>query len=539
MTSENLMEKVRKAPKQPGIYIMKDSIGNIIYIGKAKDIRNRVKSYFVSKDKQSPKVRVMVSHIDDIEFMITNNEVEALILESRLVQKHKPKYNIELKDDKAYPYITVTSDEYPRLKISRRNLSSKDTHYGPYTTSVNWLLRVLKDIFKIRDCKQKTLPGKVCLSYHMGRCQGPCEDYITKERYMANVERLKRFLGGHARKVIKETEDKMRQEAKDQHFEAAAIYRDQLEQLRIVFDRQNIVSEKRIDTDVIGIYHQEDRTAFNVLFVRNGAISGNISFVLDTRGNPDEMLSEFIRHYYSSHAELVPKKILIALDIEDKEVISEWLTEMQGHKVEVKRPKRGDSVKILDMSVKNARESYAQSRYMRDKMESALGDLKDSLGLPRLPRTMECFDISTHAGKDTVASMVRFKDGMPDKDGYRRFRIKSFEGIDDFRSMEEVLTRRYSRIKEECKDMPDLVVIDGGKGQLNIALRVFKDLDIRDQPVISLAKREEEVYVPYRKDPMVLDKDSNALLLLRHIRDEAHRFAIAYNRKLRDKRFVS
>ena len=532
-----LKEKVRNAPIQPGVYMMKDVSGDTIYIGKAKNIKNRIRSYFFGKDLD-PKTEAMVDKVCDIEFIVTNTEKEALILEADLVRKGRPKYNIELKDDKAYPYLTLTvSDLYPRLVVSRRNLSKGDLHFGPYANSVMSLVSVLRSMFKIRDCRPKNLPKKVCLSYHLGRCEGPCEDYVTREYYLKNIDRVKRFLSGDVGSVILELENNMKQASVAHHFESAAIYRDQLVQLRILAEKQIVVMQKNIDVDVVGFYLDGNRVVFNMLIVRAGRVISTRHYRLSADLGLVDIFSDFIKQYYLSHKELIPKYIYVPFTFSDIEFVSGWLSELRGSKVYLNVVSRGDKRKLLLMSNKNAKEAYLQGVIEDVEISKRLDDLKDAIDLPKVPSVMECFDISTIGGDYSVGSMVLFRSGRPSKSDYRRFKIKTVSGIDDYAMMREVLTRRYSRILREGTPMPDLVVVDGGRGQLNVALSVFRELGIRNQPLISLAKREEEIYLPNREEPIVLSSDSKGLLLLRSIRDESHRFAIGYHKVLRKKGF--
>ncbi|NOQ37451.1 excinuclease ABC subunit UvrC [archaeon] len=530
--------KIRNAPKQSGVYLMKDKKSSIIYIGKAKNIRNRIKSYFAKTATHDPKVSAMVQHIKDIDFIITGTEKEALILEAELVRKHRPKYNIDLKDDKAYPYITLTvSDRYPRMIISRRNLSKKDLHFGPYANSVIRLITLLRKIFRIRDCKTKNLPKKICISYQLKRCSGPCEKFMTEDEYQQNINQAKRFLSGDIKGVIDDIEKSMKDASKKHDFESAAIYRDQLAQLKLLVGRQSIVSQKKTDTDVIGSFSNTETIVFNIVFVRNGTVTGTRHYLFDKGLEQKDMLSGFLKQYYLRHGEFVPKEIIAPFPFDDKDLIQEWLSDSKDRKVVIAVPKRGEKLKLLEMSDRNAKEAYLQHSTTEKDSEEKLECLKEELGLKKAPKVIEAFDISTIGGQHSVGSMVQFRDGKPDKSNYRKFRIKTVDNIDDFAMMREVITRRYTRLKKESKEMPDLILVDGGKGQLSIALDVLKELNIRNQPIISLAKREEEIYLPNREKPIVLKKDSKALLLLRHIRDESHRFAISYHKLLRKKGF--
>ncbi len=534
-----LIPKIRSAPKQPGIYLMKDKNGSIIYIGKAKNIRNRIKSYFAKTAAYDPKISAMVRQIEDIDFIITGTEKEALILEAELVRKHRPKYNIDLKDDKAYPYITLTvSDPFPRMVISRRKLSKKDIHFGPYANSVMQLITLLRKTFRIRDCSPKTLPKKTCISYQLGRCSGPCEKYMTKDEYQQNISQARRFLSGDVKGVIDDIEKNMKEASKRHDFESAAIYRNQLTQMKILAGRQSIVSREKTDVDVIGSFSEAGKIVFNILLVRNGTVTGTGHYIFNKGLKQEDMISGFLKQYYLRHGEFVPKEIIVPFPFDDKNLIQEWLSGIKDRKVVIAVPKRGKKLKLLEISDKNAKEVYLQHSATEKDSKEKLECLKKELGLEKAPRVIEAFDISTIGGQHSVGSMVQFRNGKPDKSNYRKFRIKTVKDIDDFAMMKEIITRRYKRVRDENLPMPDLILIDGGKGQLNIALEVLKELNIRNQPIISLAKREEEIYLPNREKPIVLKKDSKALLLLRQIRDESHRFAISYHKLLRKKGFI-
>ncbi|MEA3229711.1 MAG: excinuclease ABC subunit UvrC, partial [archaeon] len=454
-----LKTKIKNTPGQPGIYMMKDKDGAVIYIGKAKNLKNRISSYFAEGRPHDPKTETMLSRVTDLSYIITNTETEALILEAGLVKKHRPHYNIELKDDKAFPYLTLTvSDLYPRLIISRRHLSKNDLHFGPYTTSITHLISILRKTFRIRDCKPKTLPKKICLSYHIKRCLAPCEGHITHKQYMENIRQTRRFLTGNIKEVTQEIEKNMKTAAQKHKFESAALYRDQLHQLTSLIEKQAIVSPKKRDIDIIGLCPEEEKAAFNILLIRNGAVTGTRHYITDMQLGPEETLESFIKQYYFSHSEFIPKDIIVPLSFDEKDLIAEWLSGLKRKKVRITIPKRGERLKLLEISNKNAREAYLQDIAKQKDEKEKLRTLKKSLGLEKIPRTIEAFDISTIGGKHSVGSMVQFLDGRPNKKNYRRFRIKTVEGLDDFSMMREVLTRRYARIKNEDSPMPDLVL---------------------------------------------------------------------------------
>jgi len=537
-------EKLKLLPDSPGVYLMKDARGKIIYVGKAIVLKNRVRQYFQSSRNQTPKVRAMVSHVVDFETIMTANEVESLILEANLIKKHRPRYNIRLKDDKSYPYVKVTvQEEYPRVFITRRVLRDGARYFGPYTnvTALRDSLKLLKRLFPLRTCR--TMPDRPCLEYHIKRCLAPCVGKVTEEDYRAMIRAVLLFLEGRTDDVERELEHRMQLAAEAYHFETAARLRDQLAAVRKAAERQNIVTGAG-DQDAIGMARSAAGVCVQIFFIRGGKMIGREHFLL--RGSEEEsdadILRAFLEQYYNQ-ATFVPREVLLphVIDTAGQEIIERWLAERKGGgKVALLTPQRGTKRDIVVMATGNA-EKYLTDEETRRSLadEQTIGaveELGQYLGLRKPPYRMECFDISHNQGQETVASMVVFEGGMPKKSDYRRFKIKSAEGKpDDFLSMREVTTRRYVGLPEE--ELPDLIIIDGGKGQLSSALEIIRnEAGHRNVPVVGLAKQFELVFTEGSSEPVELPRRSQSLYLIQRIRDEAHRFAITFHRKLRGKR---
>ena len=537
-------EKLKLLPDKPGVYIMKNAEGRIIYVGKAIVLKNRVRQYFQSGKNHSPKVRAMVSHIADFEIIMTASEVEALILECNLIKKHRPRYNISLKDDKSYPYIKVTvQEDFPRVFITRRILKDGARYFGPYTnaTAVHESLKLLRRLFPLRTCKH--LQERPCLEYHIKRCLAPCAGKVEKGDYDAMIRAVLLFLEGRTEDVEKELQLRMEQAAESFNFEIAARLRDQLLAVRKIAEKQNIVTGSG-DQDAVGLARSEIGVVVQVFMIRGGKMIGREHFLL--QGSEDEsdgqVLAAFLQQYYH-RATFIPREILLPLAIPqtEQELLEKWLSaKKQKAKVQLILPQRGTKKDIVDMAASNA-EKYLHDEAARIKQANyqtlgAVEGLGRYLGLPKPPDRMECFDISHNQGSETVASMVVFEGGLPKKSDYRRFKIQSTEGKpDDFLSMREVTTRRYVDLPEE--ELPDLIIIDGGKGQLSSALEIIRNVAGHMQvPVVGLAKQFELVFTEGNPEPVVLPRHSQALYLIQRIRDEAHRFAITYHRKLRGKR---
>jgi len=537
-------EKLKLLPDAPGVYLMKDERGKIIYVGKAIVLKNRVRQYFQSSRNQAPKVRAMVSHVADFETIMTANEVESLILEANLIKKHRPRYNIRLKDDKSYPYVKVTMQEdFPRVFITRRVLRDGARYFGPYTnvTALRDSLKLLKRLFPLRTCRK--MPERPCLEYHIKRCLAPCVNKVSQEDYAAMIRAVLLFLEGRTDDVERELAHRMQLAAEAYHFETAARLRDQLASVRKAAERQNIVTGAG-DQDAVGMARSAAGVCVQIFFIRGGKMIGREHFLL--RGSDEErdedVLRAFLEQYYNA-ATFVPREVLLPLGIgtEESAVIERWLAEKKGGgKVALLAPQRGTKHDIVVMATGNAEKFLADEETRRaladEQHMGAVEELGRYLGLKKPPYRMECFDISHNQGQETVASMVVFEGGMPKKSDYRRFKIRSAEGKpDDFLSMREVTTRRYVGLPAD--ELPDLIIIDGGKGQLSSALEIIRGAaGHRSVPVVGLAKQFELIFVEGASEPVELPRRSDALYLVQRIRDEAHRFAITYHRSLRGKR---
>jgi len=558
----NIEEELKKLPDEPGVYIMKDKTGEIIYVGKAISLKKRVRQYFQSPRNNPPKVNAMVSHIAEFEYIIVDNEVEALILEANLIKKHKPKYNILLRDDKQYPYIKVTTNEkFPRVIKTRSVLKDGAKYFGPYPNAyaVNDTIDIIRNLYPIRTCNinfdknpKKTRP---CLNYYIGRCLGPCLGNVDHDRYMEMIDEIIMFLSGKEDKLIEIIEEKMKKASQELDFESAAKYRDQMNSLKIILEKQKVVSTSSlIDQDVIGMARGVEDVCIQVFFIRSGKIVGREHFILSDNYNErrSEILSSFIKQFYLGTA-YVPKEILVEEEIEDMDIISRWLSQKRGNKVIIRVPKRGEKSELMEMVRKNAMDMLKQDgdRLLteRQRNEETLEKFRDILGLDVTPYRIEAFDISNISGVNSVGSMVVFEYGKPKKSDYRRFRIKTVTAPDDYRSMEEVLRRRFTRgIKEReieadskldlkgFSSFPDLIMIDGGKGQVNVAIDVLQDLNL-DIPVCGLVKDDfhKTRGIIYNNKEINIEVDSSVFRLIYAIQEEAHRFAISYHRSLRSK----
>ena len=521
-------KKLKTLPENPGVYLMKNFDGKIIYVGKAKILKNRVRQYFQKNKNHSPKVVAMVKKIFDFETIITQTEVEALILESNLIKKFRPRYNILLKDDKNYPFLKITAEKFPRILITRKKINDGGKYFGPYTNSVKENLQLLQKIFPLRTCKN--FQNRPCLEFHIKRCLAPCANKISEENYLEIVKSAEKFLSGKTSEVEKNLQEKMTSAAENLNFELAAKFRDILLSIKKFSEKQKIISDVG-DVDAIGFSRKNSEVCVQIFFVREGKVVGRENFLLQNAVEESDakILAEFIKQYYSL-MKISAKEILLPCEIDDEKILAEWL------EIKFSKPVRGIKKSLVEMATENA-EKFLSEKIQREEIKNlqtvgAVEELKKFLNLPALPKKMECFDISHFQGSETVASMVSFKNGLPDKKNYRRFKIKSTEGKpDDFLSMREVIFRRYSKISAE--NLPDLIVIDGGIGQLNSALEIIRGLNLKI-PVVSLAKQFELVFTEKFSEPIKLE--GQALFLMQRIRDEAHRFAITFHRKLRRKR---
>ena len=538
---DKVEEKLKLLPTNAGVYLMKNELGKIIYVGKAINLKNRVKSYFQSSRNHSPKVSSMVQNIYDFEYIITTNEIEALILECNLIKKYRPKYNISLRDDKTYPYVKVSvNEQFPTITITRKVLKDGAKYFGPYTSAgaVHEVLNLLKKLFQIRSCRQMN-SKRPCLEFHIKRCLAPCTGKVDIEEYQEMIKSLCLFLEGRNDSVLKNIRSRMEIAAENFQFELAAKLRDQVLAIDKISAKQNIVTGSSGDQDIIGLARIADEACIQVFFIRSGKMIGRDHFLLN--GTEDEsdsaLLLAFLEQYYNK-ATFIPKEILLPLDIEDMTVLSSWLSQRKNSKVSFEIPQRGTKKEMINMANENAaivlEEQMIKNRAGEEQTIGAMKDLGRYLNLDNEPRRIECFDISHIQGSETVASMVVFSDGAPDKNEYRRYKLKSVEGKpDDFKSMQEVVGRRY---READTIMPDLIIIDGGKGQLSSALEVIRSLGHLMVPIVGLAKQFEYVFLEGQSEPVILPANSKALYLIQRIRDEAHRFAVTYHRKLRSKR---
>lgn len=598
--TDNQQEKIRtplqvkldSLPTNAGIYQFKDKAGKIIYIGKAKNLRNRVRSYFVSKPV-GPRLERMISLIKDVEIINTDSEVESLILEMNLIQKISPRYNVNLKDDKSFPYIVITNEPYPRVFPTRKRRNDGSKYFGPYTDvgTMKNSLKMLRDIYMIRTCSlnitQEAIEKhkfKICLEYHIHKCEGPCEGLVSRERYVEMIAEAEKVLNGKTTTLIRELEQKMKAASENENFEEASMLRNRIQSLEVYSSRQKVVSDDASDKDAINYVREGDDACAMILNIRDGKVVGKRHFYLDTVEDKSESeILERVLFTYYSESTYIPDEIHLPEEIEDLEAMKEWFGKKSDKKIDFIYPKRGEKMQLLTMVKTNARYMLDELKLQRLKREfipNSITALKRDLRLTKLPRRIECYDISNIQGTDTVASMVVFEDGRPKKSDYRKFKIRAALNEvgkpDDFSSMREVIYRRFSKIsnsrlpepdiiepvalvneeespannepkaeivKTDKEDLsfnklPDLVVIDGGKGQLSVAVQVLDMLNITNQNIIGLAKKLEEVYVPGVSEAQSIPKTSSGLKLLQRVRDEAHRFAITFHRSLRDKRTI-
>jgi len=532
---------------------LKDKSGDILYIGKAKVLRNRVRSYFQNSIPPYIKTHLLTRKIKDLETIVTDTEKEALILEANLVKLYKPRYNVNLKDDKSYPYIKITNEDFPQVVVTRKKTNTGGTYFGPYTDVkvMRSLLWTMRKIFQIRSCKFKLTSDtiqkrkvKLCLDYHIKRCGGPCEGLVSRDEYKDMVDQLRYFFRGHTSKLAGILTVKMNEAAENQRYETAAIYRDRLREIKNFQEKQKVVDVNPIDRDIIGVAADDDIACGVVFMEREGKILGRRHHALDGVGgkSEQEILKSFIMQVYLN-AEYVPPEIFISRAIEDRDSIADWLTGERGSKVRIFTPMKGDKAKLTEMCLKNAKllleELLLQRHQRKDFVAYSVKTLKENLNLQKEPKTIEAFDISNVQGKDAVASMVSFFNGAPQKKEYRIFKIRSKDTPDDFAMMAEVVERRYSRLLSEKAKMPDLILVDGGKGQLSAALGSLKKLKIDTMPVAGLAKRLDEVFIPNVSEAQNIPRASSGLRLLQRIRDEAHRFALMHHRKQRKKRTLT
>lgn len=535
-----LREKVSHAPTTPGVYLWHDAYNRIIYVGKSINLRNRLRSYVLHDANRAPKVQAMMNRAHDFEVIQTKTEVEALILEATLIKEHHPKYNIMLRDDKTYPYVKITvQEDFPRVFMTRRLERDGAKYFGPFTdvTAVHQTLKVLRQQFPLRTCRSMKV-DRPCLQYHMQYCEAPCAGYITKEHYKAYIDEIVALFEGREVPLVDRLEQAMMEASEDLNFEAAAMYRDQIQSIKKLQEKQRMVTE-RGDMDVLGMAIEGPMACVQLFFIRGGRLMGRENYFVQHDGDePETIMNEFIKQYYGATT-FIPKELILPMESQEQALFAQWFTSLKGQQVEVHVPQRGYKKDMIRMAQDNAMtflaERKRQWQYDIDKSGGAVKRLAEVLDLPRLPERMECYDISHMQGAETVASMVVFEGGKPAKKEYRRFKLKTVQGKpDDFKSMAEIMGRRYGN--ETDWPMPDLIIIDGGKGQLNAALPIIRQMGVTDVPVISLAKRIEEVFVEGQSESIILSHHTPELQLLQQIRDEAHRFAITYHRRLRGKR---
>jgi len=548
-----LQEKLDNIPAGPGCYLFKDRKGSIIYVGKAGVLRNRVRSYFQKSRPFHPKLEALMRRVADLEWILTDSEVEALILEYNLIKEYRPRYNVTYRDDKSYPYIRITNEDFPRVFITRKIVRDGSQYFGPYTDvkNVRFTLKTLQRIFTIRSCKYdlnaETVHAKkipLCLDYYIKKCRGPCQGLQSKEDYNEMIRRVRRFLEGKTTDLAKELRAEMQARAEHLEYEEAALLRDRLQALENYRNSQKIVQNDFKDRDIIAVAKEEDDACAVLFRIREGKVIGRMHRYLSKAEwkEENELAEDFLNNYYFESDD-IPQEILVQQNPEGSSAIEEWLSKRSGRKVHFIVPRVGEKKKLVDMALKNSRylleELKLQKLKAKDYVPHAVKALQRDLRLPRIPRRMECFDISNIQGSDPVASMVCFVDGKPKKNEYRKFKIQIKDTPDDFAMMREVIKRRYLRLLRESKSLPDLIVIDGGKGQLSSALAVLSELGLHDQPVIGLAKKLEEVFLPGYSDAQMLPRTSSALKLLQQIRNEAHRFAITFHRQRRKKRTLT
>ena len=575
MERRDFAHRLSITPEKPGVYMMKDEGDKVLYVGKAASLRNRVRSYFGSSHNLGPKIRRMVPRVVDFEYIVTDSQAEALILECTLIKKYRPYYNARLKDDKSYPYIKVDlKEDFPQVYVTRRVQEDGARYFGPFATahSVRKTLALLKKLFPYRSCT-KVITGKdarPCLEFYINRCVAPCIGAVDREEYHKVVQQVVLFMEGKSDTIVQDLRQKMETASANLEFERAAVVRDQLRSIERTIDELQIkvsAHAPQHDLDAIAVAQGQDEAWVEVFMVRQGKLIGRDHFIMEGTqdDSPGHILSEFLKQFYQSASYVAPR-ILLQHPLEDAELIRAWLKDKRGGAVTLERPQRGERHKLIQMVAENAAQGLTQRRAKwlsnLDAVQNAMVELQEELNLPSLPMRIECYDISNIQGTNSVASMVTFQDGNPRPSNYRRFRIKCVEGVNDYAMMQEVLRRRFKRLAaekgkgngtpqtnahdapdpEEMESwgaIPDLVLIDGGKGHLSAALEVFLELGIDFIPLASLAKENEWIFVPHTPEPIALASNSQALYLVQRIRDEAHRFAITYHRKLRSKSGIS
>jgi excinuclease ABC subunit C len=568
---DNIKDLLDNLPTKPGVYLLQDESGKILYVGKAVNLRARVRSYFRKSASASPKVRRLADQVAHVDFIVTESELEALILEMNLIKRHRPRYNVRLKDDKRYPYIKVTwQDDFPKVYVTRRMRQDGARYYGPFTAAwaVHDTLHTLRKVFPYLTCN-RVITGndeRACLYFHIGLCQAPCIGVVDRAEYRAMIQGLCDFLEGKTEHIVRELKRDMQFAAENLEFERAAAIRDNLQAIERVIERQKVVSPELADQDVIALARDDDQACVQVFFIRNGKLIGREYFMLEGAEGEDvsEVMASFVKQFYDEAA-TIPPEILVQTEIDEALIIESWLRDVRGDKVVIRLPEGGQDEALVEMAAENAAETLralgAQWQVDADRQVTAVAELQDALGLERPPTRIECYDISNIQGTAATGSMVVFAKGAPRKSDYRRFKIRSVDGADDYAMLKEVLKRRFRRLVAHQSDevvattkaggpqtapqastwavAPDLVIVDGGKGQLNAAVEIMQQLGIDHIPTVGLAKQHEEIFKPGEPDPVVLPRDSQALFLVQQVRDEAHRFALSYHRRLRRKQGIS
>ena len=547
MTNNLIAEQLKQLPTSPGVYLLRDATGNILYVGKAANLHHRVRSYFGAGQKLSLKLQRMVARVNELDFFITSSEQEALILECNLIKRHRPRYNVRLKDDKTFPYLKIDlNEDWPRVHITRRLEENGGRYFGPFASakSVRQTLKVIKGIFPFRSCS-RVITGtdsRPCLDYHIHHCLAPCIGVASKEEYAEVIKQVILFLEGKQEVVVQELESKMNKAAEALNFEQAAWLRDRIQAINRVIEGQRIATAVRGEQDVIALAGDKDQAYVQVFFIRGGKLIGRESFVLQgTRSEePPQIMTSFIKQFYSSNP-YIPPLLLLQYPVEDTTVIENWLQSKKGAKVHIQVPCRGSKRRLVKIVAENAQQGLEQLKIKQlaapAALEAALAEIKRELRLPRLPSRMEGYDISNIRGTAAVGSMVVFEKGKPEPSHYRRFKIKTVSGADDYAMLHEVLKRRFKRSSDASATnswaiLPDLILVDGGKGQLNAALSAIGESGVKSVPTASLAKENEEIFIPRKTEPIILPRSSPGLQLLQRLRDEAHRFALGYYQKI-------
>lgn len=543
-----LAEKLRQLPDSPGVYLHKDRAGRVLYVGKARSLKSRVRSYFHQGASHSPRIAWMVSRVDDIEVFLVSSNLEALILECNLIKKYRPYFNVKYRDDKRYPLLEITTSEpFPKIRVVRQARNKKNRYFGPYPDAgaMRRTLKVIQKVFQVRTCKiaMDKVAERPCLDYHIELCTAPCTRYVDEAVYRSQIDAAIDFLEGRSERLIARLSEEMQRCAAALDFERCARLRDTLVDVARIVEKQSVVSSNPKDhEDYIGLAARRDTVAVHLLMVRSGKLLEQKSFFLDSHGeaNEAEQMSAFLKEHYNTPVAL-PRRLLVSTLPDDHEVLEEWLSSKAGHRVELRLVQRGEKRKLLELCLRNARQALEMETALPSRYESrrtGLAELSESLSLAAPPWRIECVDISNSHGKEAVGSLVVFEQGLPKKSEYRKFRITSGDTPDDFRMMHEVLSRRFrdGGAGARYEAMPDLLVVDGGKGQLSSACRALREMGVAETvPVVGLAKQHEWLFLPGQSDPVVLEPGSKGLSLITHLRDEAHRFAITYHRQRRGK----